>query len=95
MAVHIRLSRAGAKKRPFYRIIVADQRSPRGGRFLENIGTYDPTREPVHFAINQERLAYWRGRGAVPSDTVGRLIKRQAQAAAVSSAEATAQSASK
>ncbi|HZU84618.1 MAG TPA: 30S ribosomal protein S16 [Polyangiaceae bacterium] len=95
MAVHIRLSRAGAKKRPFYRIIVADHRSPRGGRFLENIGTYDPTREPVHFAINQERLAYWRARGALPSDTVDRLIKRQARAAAQAGAEAAATSAAK
>lgn len=82
MAVHIRLSRAGAKKRPFYRIIVADQRSPRGGRFLENIGTYDPTREPVHLLINQERLAYWRSHGALPSATVDRLVKRQEKIAA-------------
>src|SRR5258708_37937741 len=79
MAVHIRLSRAGAKKRPFYRIIVPDQRSPRGGRFLENIGTYHPTREPVHFLIDHERLAYWRGHGAQPSRPVGHLIKRQAR----------------
>jgi small subunit ribosomal protein S16 len=86
MAVHIRLSRAGAKKRPFYRIIVADQRSPRGGRFLENIGTYDPTREPAHFAINQTRLDYWRGHGALPSATVDRLLKRQARAAAAAAA---------
>ncbi len=82
MAVHIRLSRAGAKKRPFYRIIVADQRSPRGGRFLENIGTYDPTREPVHFTIEPERLAYWRSQGAQPSATVDRILKSQAKLAA-------------
>jgi small subunit ribosomal protein S16 len=82
MAVHIRLSRAGAKKHPFYRIIVADQRSPRGGRFLENIGTYDPTREPVHFLIDQARLDYWRSNGALASHTVDRLIKREARAAA-------------
>jgi small subunit ribosomal protein S16 len=81
MAVHIRLSRAGAKKRPFYRIIVADHRSPRGGRFLENIGTYDPTREPVHLVIDQVRLTFWRARGALPSATVDRLIKRQAKIA--------------
>jgi small subunit ribosomal protein S16 len=77
MAVHIRLSRIGAKKRPFYRIIVADHRSPRGGRFLENIGTYDPTSEPVKFLINQDRLTYWRSHGALPSATLDRLIKRQ------------------
>jgi small subunit ribosomal protein S16 len=81
MAVHIRLSRAGAKKRPFYRIVVADQRSPRGGRFLENIGTYDPTRQPEHFLVDQARLSYWRSHGALPSATVDRLIKRQARTA--------------
>jgi small subunit ribosomal protein S16 len=82
MAVHIRLSRAGAKKHPFYRIIVADHHSPRGGRFLETIGTYDPTRDPTHFAIDDVRLTYWRGRGALPSATVDRLIKRRARIAA-------------
>jgi small subunit ribosomal protein S16 len=82
MAVHIRLSRAGAKKHPFYRIIVADHHSPRGGRFLETIGTYDPTQEPTHFAIDDARLTYWRSRGALPSDTVDRLIKRKARIAA-------------
>jgi small subunit ribosomal protein S16 len=82
MAVHIRLSRAGAKKRPFYRIVVTDHRSPRGGRFLENIGTYDPTLEPVHFVVDQERLTYWRSKGALPSATLDRLIKRQALALA-------------
>ena len=86
MAVHIRLSRAGAKKHPFYRIVVADHRSPREGRFLENIGTYDPTKQPVHFTLNQERLTYWRGVGAVPSATVDRLIKSQARLAAAAQA---------
>jgi len=88
MAVHIRLSRAGAKKHPFYRIIVADQRSPRGGRFLENIGTYDPTREPEHFTLDQERFSYWRGVGAVASATVDRLVRRQGRLAAAAEAEA-------
>jgi small subunit ribosomal protein S16 len=91
MAVHIRLSRAGAKKRPFYRIIVADHRSPRGGRFLENIGSYDPTRDPGLFMINHERLSYWRSKGALPSATVDRLIKRQARTAALGEATATEQ----
>ncbi len=86
MAVHIRLSRAGAKKRPFYRIIVADQRSPRGGRFLENIGSYDPTRDPEHFLIDQARLTYWRSKGAQPSATVDHLIKRQAKLAGATAA---------
>jgi small subunit ribosomal protein S16 len=80
MAVHIRLSRAGAKKRPFYRIVVADHRSPQGGRFLENIGTYDPGSDPGVFTINLERLTYWRARGARPSATLDRLIKRRARA---------------
>ena len=86
MAVHIRLTRAGAKKRPFYRIIVTDHRSPQGGRFLENIGTYDPTREPVHFLVNQERLTYWRSKGALPSQTLEQLLKREAKAAAAAAA---------
>ena len=82
MAVHIRLSRIGAKKRPFYRIVVTDHRSPRGGRFLENIGTYDPTSEPSKFSIDTARLTYWRSHGALPSATLDRLIKRQAREAA-------------
>ena len=86
MAVHIRLSRAGAKKRPFYRIIVTDHRAPQGGRFLENIGTYDPTHEPVHFTLNHERLTYWRSKGAQPSDTLEQLIKRQAKLVAAEAA---------
>jgi small subunit ribosomal protein S16 len=86
MAVHIRLSRIGAKKRPFYRIIVADHRSPNGGRFLENIGTYDPTAEPILFKVDADRLAYWRGHGALPSATLDKLIKRQAREAAAAPA---------
>jgi small subunit ribosomal protein S16 len=84
MAVHIRLARAGTKKKPFYRVVVTDQRSPRGGRFLENIGTFDPSLDtkdqPLH--VNQERLDYWRGNGAVPSDTLTRLLKRAAKTVA-------------
>lgn len=76
MAVHIRLSRAGAKKSPIYRVVVADQRSPREGRFIEKIGTYDPTSDPVSFIVDRERLEYWRVRGAQPSHTVDRLLKR-------------------
>jgi small subunit ribosomal protein S16 len=79
MAVHIRLARAGAKKRPFYRLVITDHRSPRGGRFLENIGTYDPSKDPGLLVINRERLDYWRGVGATPSATVDRLLKRQAK----------------
>jgi small subunit ribosomal protein S16 len=79
MAVHIRLARAGAKKRPLYRVVVTDHRSPRGGRFLENIGTYDPSKDPGLFVVNRERLDYWRQNGATPSETVDRLLKRQAK----------------
>ena len=81
MAVHIRLARAGAKKRPFYRVVVADHHRSRGGRFLENIGTYDPAQDPGTFKVDGERLAYWRSKGALPSATVDRLIKRQARTA--------------
>ena len=88
MAVHIRLARAGAKKRPFYRIVVADHRRSRGGKFLENIGTYDPGIEPVRFQVNGERLAYWRSKGAQPSATLDQLIKRQAKVAAAAPAAA-------
>jgi small subunit ribosomal protein S16 len=81
MAVHIRLSRAGAKKRPFYRIVVADHHAARNGRFIEHIGTFDPLHDPALFNIDAERLAYWRGHGAQPSATLDKLLKRQAIAA--------------
>lgn len=83
MAVHIRLSRAGTKKRPFYRLVVTDHRSPRGGKFLENIGTFNPSpanKEESGFKINAERLAFWRGRGALPSATVMGLLKKHKKA---------------
>jgi small subunit ribosomal protein S16 len=86
MAVHIRLARAGAKKRPFYRVVVTDHRSPRGGRFLENIGTYDPAKDPGLFVIDRARLEYWTGHGATASDTVDRLIKKDGKAAAAKAA---------
>jgi small subunit ribosomal protein S16 len=81
MAVHIRLARAGTKKKPFYRVVVTDQRSPRGGRFLENIGTFDPSKktEDNPLRVDSERLAFWRGNGAVPSATLTRLLKRAAK----------------
>jgi small subunit ribosomal protein S16 len=84
MAVHIRLARQGTKKKPFYRVVVTDQRSPRGGRFLENLGTFDPAKkiEEQSLKIDAERLAYWRGHGAVPSETIVRLLKASAKAAA-------------
>ena len=79
MAVHIRLSRVGAKKAPQYRVVVADQRSPRGGRFIEKIGTYDPTGDPGVLVVNRERFDYWRGRGAQPSHTLEQLLTEDAR----------------
>jgi small subunit ribosomal protein S16 len=77
MAVRIRLARHGAKKRPFYRIIVADSESPRDGRFIENVGTYNPLYEPAKVTLKSERIEYWITRGAIPSDTVKSLLKKE------------------
>ena len=77
MAVKIRLARYGAKKRPFYRIVVADGRYPRDGRFLENVGTYNPMVEPNEVTLKKERIEYWIGQGAIPSDTVSSLLKKE------------------
>ncbi|WP_017414523.1 MULTISPECIES: 30S ribosomal protein S16 [Clostridium] len=74
MAVKIRLRRMGAKKAPFYRIIVADSRSPRDGRFVEEIGYYNPTTEPVTVKIDEEKANKWIKNGAQPTDTVKRLF---------------------
>lgn len=82
MAVHIRLARAGAKKKPFYRLVVTDHRSPRGGRFLENIGTFDPSKAPGLLTYDAVRLEHWKKNGAQPSETVKRLIKAAVKAAA-------------
>lgn len=89
MAVSIRLARQGTKKKPFYRVVVTDSRSPRGGRFLENIGTFDPAKEAKDqpLKINAERLDYWRGAGAVPSDTLVRLIKAASKAEGAAAAK--------
>ncbi len=76
MPVRLRLARHGAKRRPFYRIVAADQRSPRDGRFLEVVGTYDPNHDPMKLRLNQERIDYWLGNGAQPSDTVSSLLRR-------------------
>jgi len=74
MAVHIRLARQGTKKSPFYRIVVADQRAPARGKFIENVGTFDPSNNQV--TLNAARVSYWRGHGATPSHTVELLLKR-------------------
>jgi small subunit ribosomal protein S16 len=88
MAVKIRLTRAGSKKVPFYRVVAADRRSPRDGRFIEQLGVYDPLRNPVEFRVDQERLDHWIKNGAVPSQTVGELLRRQRRAAALVAAKA-------
>ena len=65
------------KKRPFYRIVVADNESPRDGRYLENVGTYNPLKEPVEVSVKKERIRYWMDQGAIPSDTVKSLLKKE------------------
>jgi small subunit ribosomal protein S16 len=75
MAVKIRLRRMGAKKAPFYRVVVADSRSPRDGKFIEEIGYYNPTVEPKEVKIDAEKAKEWMSTGAQPSDTVKRLFK--------------------
>jgi small subunit ribosomal protein S16 len=77
MAVTIRLARHGAKKRPFYRIVAADSDSPRDGRFLEKLGTYNPLQDPAQVVLNPDRVKYWIGQGATPSDTVRTILKRE------------------
>ena len=77
MAVKIRLARHGAKKRPFYRIVVADAECPRDGRFLEIVGTYNPLPDPAEVTFKQERIKYWMEQGAIPSDTVKSLLKKE------------------
>jgi small subunit ribosomal protein S16 len=79
MAVKIRLRRMGAKKAPFYRVVVADSRYPRDGRFIEEIGTYDPTKEPSVIKIDTEKAQKWMANGAQPTDTVKKLLKTIAE----------------
>ncbi|NLW25728.1 MAG: 30S ribosomal protein S16 [Clostridia bacterium] len=76
MATKIRLKRMGAKKNPFYRIVVADSRSPRDGRFIDEIGIYNPTANPAVINIDQEKATKWLKTGAQPSDTVKSLFKK-------------------
>jgi small subunit ribosomal protein S16 len=77
MAVKIRLARYGAKKRPFYRIVVADGRYPRDGRFLETVGTYNPLKDPFEVTLKKDRIQYWLGTGAIPTDTVNSILKKE------------------
>ncbi|QCX32251.1 30S ribosomal protein S16 [Caloramator sp. E03] len=76
MAVKIRLRRMGAKKAPFYRIVVADSRSPRDGKFIEEIGYYNPIAEPTEIKVDAEKAKKWLSNGAQPSDTVRNLLKK-------------------
>ncbi|KJS18928.1 MAG: 30S ribosomal protein S16 [Clostridiaceae bacterium BRH_c20a] len=76
MATKIRLKRMGAKRNPFYRVVVADSRAPRDGRFIEEIGTYDPTKDPAIINIDAEKALKWINTGAQPSDTVKSLFKK-------------------
>ena len=77
MAVKIRLRRMGAKKSPFYRVVVADSRYPRDGRFIEQLGTYNPLTDPVTVDVDAEKVAKWIANGAQPTDTVKRLLKNK------------------
>ena len=77
MAVKIRLRRMGQKKAPFYRIVVADSRSPRDGKFIDEIGTYDPTKDPSEFKVDAEAAKKWLNNGAQPTETVKKLFKAE------------------
>lgn len=77
MSTRIRLRRMGANKRPFYRVVVADQRSPRDGRFIEIVGRYNPQTNPSTISLDTEKIQDWIGKGAQPSDSVKRLMKSQ------------------
>ena len=77
MSVKIRLKRMGSKKRPFYRLVVADSRSPRDGRFIETVGTYNPLTEPEQVTLKEEAIMNWLSNGAQPSDTVRNILSKQ------------------
>ena len=86
MAVKIRMKRVGAKNAPVFRIVVADGRSPRDGKFIEEIGTYQPRRKDNNFTLDLDRAKYWLSKGAQPSDTVASFIKRATKAATAAAA---------
>ena len=83
MAVKIRLKRVGAKNAPYFRIVVADSRSPRDGKFIEELGAYQPMKKGTNFQVNLERAQYWISKGAQPSETVASFLKKAAKAATV------------
>ena len=84
----IKLMRTGAKKSPSYRVVVKEKQSKRDGAYLENLGTYNPTRNPAEIKLNLDRVKYWLEKGAQPTDTVNRIIKASAKAAAAAATEA-------
>ena len=91
MSVSIRLRREGSKNRPYYRVVVADSRSPRDGKFIEILGTYDPKQTGQNSSFDVERAEYWITKGAQPSDTVRSLIKKQKKSVAAEPAAESAQ----
>ena len=88
MAVTIRLTRRGKKKKPFYRVVVADERARRDGRIIESIGTYDPLSDPKKLSVKKDRFEYWTKTGARPSETVSRLMKELGGGSDANAAEA-------
>lgn len=90
MATVIRLRREGKKNRPYYRVVAADKRSPRDGRFLELLGTYDPHKAGTNFSLKMDRVDYWLSVGALPSETVKSMIKRAKKQSAEAPAEPSA-----
>ena len=93
MAVKIRLARAGAKKRPYYRIVASHSECPRDGRFLERLGTYDPNANPSKVEVDRPRIDYWLSVGALPTETVARLLRTAAKPAAAAQAATSAKAA--
>ncbi len=77
MAVKIRLARGGAKKKPFYQVVVADERCPRDGRFIENLGQYDPKQDPPKVTLNEDKTLEWLKQGALPTETVRQILRKQ------------------
>jgi small subunit ribosomal protein S16 len=75
VAVKLRLTRMGKKKAPFYRVVVADERAPRDGRFIESVGIYDPKQSPSVFKVDEDKVKQWISNGAKPTETVGKLLK--------------------
>lgn len=86
MAVKIRLARAGGKKKPFYRIVVTDSQSPRDGKFIEVLGTYNPNTDPVSVSLNDEKISFWLGKGAAVTGTVKQILKKSKAQTAIKAA---------